>query len=115
MGAADPEIRATGSPDVPRGSRTYGPSALWTPANVITLVRLLATPVFVAMILVWGANWVAFGFGGVLALSDGVDGWVARRQGATSSACSSIPWPTRSSCWPRSTPSWPTGPSRGCR
>jgi CDP-diacylglycerol--glycerol-3-phosphate 3-phosphatidyltransferase len=37
------------------------------------------------MILLWGANWVTFAFGGLLAFSDGVDGWVARRHGTTSS------------------------------
>ena len=35
--------------------------------------------------MVWGANWFTFVFGGVLALSDGIDGWLARRQGTTSS------------------------------
>jgi CDP-diacylglycerol---glycerol-3-phosphate 3-phosphatidyltransferase len=64
---------------------TFGPSALLTPANGITAARLVATPVFVAMILLWGASWAAFSLGGVIALSDGFDGWVARKQGATRS------------------------------
>jgi CDP-diacylglycerol--glycerol-3-phosphate 3-phosphatidyltransferase len=64
---------------------TFGPSALLTPANGITAVRLLATPVLVAIILLWGASWAAFSLGGVIALSDGFDGWVARKQGATRS------------------------------
>ncbi len=64
---------------------TFGPSALLTPANGITALRLLATPVMIALILVWGASWFTFVFGGLLALSDGVDGWVARRQGTTRS------------------------------
>ncbi len=70
-----------------RGERraTYGPSAVLTPANLITLLRLACTPVFVAMIVLWGANWLTFVVGGVLAFSDGIDGWVARRQGTTSS------------------------------
>lgn len=51
----------------------------------MTLARFLGAPVFIAMILLWGANWVTFAFGGLLAFSDGIDGWVARRQGATSS------------------------------
>jgi len=91
MSATEPETRtesvAPRDPDGDdsQGARTYGPSALRTPANLITVLRLLAAPVFVAMILVWGANWIAFAFGGVLAFSDGIDGWVARRHGATSS------------------------------
>jgi CDP-diacylglycerol--glycerol-3-phosphate 3-phosphatidyltransferase len=64
---------------------TFGPSALLTPANAITVLRLAATPVLIALILLWGASWFTFVFGGVLALSDGVDGWVARRQGTTRS------------------------------
>ncbi len=64
---------------------TFGPSAVLTPANAITVLRLLATPLLIALIVVWGANWFTFVFGGLLALSDGVDGWVARKQGTTRS------------------------------
>ncbi len=63
----------------------FGPSAVLTPANGITVLRLLATPVLIALIVAWGANWFTFFFGGALALSDGVDGWLARRQGTTRS------------------------------
>ena len=64
---------------------TFGPSALATPANAITVIRLVATPVLIVLILRWGANWFTFVFGGILAFSDGIDGWVARRQGSTRS------------------------------
>jgi CDP-diacylglycerol---glycerol-3-phosphate 3-phosphatidyltransferase len=64
---------------------TFGPSALLTPANAITLLRLLATPVVIALIMLWGASWTTFVLGGILALSDGIDGWLARRQGTTRS------------------------------
>jgi CDP-diacylglycerol--glycerol-3-phosphate 3-phosphatidyltransferase len=64
---------------------TFGPSALLTPANGITLLRLLAAPVLVTLIMLWGASWFTFAFGALLALSDGVDGWLARRQGTTRS------------------------------
>lgn len=75
-----------GSPDAAaQRTTTFGPSALFTPANVITMVRLLATPVIIAMIMLWGASWTTFVLGGLLALSDGVDGWLARRQGTTRS------------------------------
>jgi CDP-diacylglycerol--glycerol-3-phosphate 3-phosphatidyltransferase len=56
-----------------------------TPANAITAVRLLATPVVIALIMLWGASWFTFVFGGLLAMSDGIDGWLARRQGTTRS------------------------------
>jgi CDP-diacylglycerol--glycerol-3-phosphate 3-phosphatidyltransferase len=64
---------------------TFGPSALLTPANGITVLRLLATPVVIALIMLWGASWFTFVFGGLLALSDGIDGWLARKQGTTRS------------------------------
>ena len=64
---------------------TFGPSALLTPANGITVVRLLATPVMIVLIMLWGASWFTFVLGGLLALSDGIDGWLARRQGTTRS------------------------------
>ena len=64
---------------------TFGPSALLTPANGITGLRLLATPVLIILIMLWGASWFTFVFGGLLAMSDGIDGWVARRQGTTRS------------------------------
>jgi CDP-diacylglycerol---glycerol-3-phosphate 3-phosphatidyltransferase len=69
----------------PGRASAYGPSAVLTPANLITLLRFLGAPLFIAMILLWGASWVTFAFGGLLAFSDGVDGWVARRHGTTSS------------------------------
>ncbi|HEY1988828.1 MAG TPA: CDP-alcohol phosphatidyltransferase family protein [Acidimicrobiales bacterium] len=64
---------------------TFGPSALLTPANAITVLRLLATPVLIVLILVRGADWVNFVVWGALSLTDGIDGWVARRQGTTRS------------------------------
>lgn len=82
-GARVPE-GADPRPSVTR-STTFGPSAVLTPANGITLLRLLATPVLIALIVAWGANWFTFVFGGLLALSDGVDGWLARKQGTTHS------------------------------
>lgn len=64
---------------------TFGPSALATPANALTAARLLATPVFVALIVARGASWWTVAVGVLVAGSDGVDGWLARRQGTTRS------------------------------
>jgi CDP-diacylglycerol---glycerol-3-phosphate 3-phosphatidyltransferase len=64
---------------------TFGPSALATPANAVTVARLLAAPVFVVMIVVWGATWFNLAVGFVVASSDGLDGYMARRQGTTRS------------------------------
>jgi CDP-diacylglycerol--glycerol-3-phosphate 3-phosphatidyltransferase len=64
---------------------TFGPSALATPANAITVVRLLATPVVVVMVAMRGAGWAAFAVAFAIGATDGVDGWLARRQGTTRS------------------------------
>jgi CDP-diacylglycerol--glycerol-3-phosphate 3-phosphatidyltransferase len=64
---------------------TFGPTALATPANAVTIARLLAAPVFVVMIVVWGATWFNVAVGLIVAGSDGLDGYMARRQGTTRS------------------------------
>jgi CDP-diacylglycerol--glycerol-3-phosphate 3-phosphatidyltransferase len=64
---------------------SYGPSALATPANALTVARLLAAPVFVGIVLSEGASWITVAAGVAVASSDGLDGWLARRHGATRS------------------------------
>lgn len=63
----------------------YGPSAIRTPANVITLARILATPAVVVMVLHNSTSYWPAALWLVLALTDGFDGFIARRQGATKS------------------------------
>lgn len=63
----------------------YGPSALATPANAITLARVVATPFLVVAILSSKTGWPMVAAWIVLAATDGADGWVARRQGTTRS------------------------------
>ncbi len=63
----------------------YGPSALRTPANFVTVTRLLVSPVLFALITDQGATWTTFWLWFVLAATDGVDGWIARRHGTTRS------------------------------
>lgn len=63
----------------------YGPSAIVTPANALTIARLAVTPVFVALIVTRGASWLTATVGAAAAFSDGFDGIIARRQGATRS------------------------------
>lgn len=71
----------------PKGAATggYGPSALATPANGLTVLRLLLVPLLVVRILSEGATWWNFALWTVLATTDGVDGWLARRHGTTRS------------------------------
>ena len=64
---------------------TFGPSALATPANAITLVRILVLPLLIVVILDDGSEWPALALWTVLAGSDCIDGWLARRQGVTRS------------------------------
>lgn len=65
--------------------RTFGETAIATPANAITIGRLVLTPVFIWMVVHWGASWATAGVGAVVAFSDGIDGIVARRMGSTRS------------------------------
>jgi len=66
-------------------SSSFGPSALATPANAITFARLLLTPVWLIVVVAQGPSWPSFLLGFVLAATDGIDGYIARRQGATRS------------------------------
>jgi CDP-diacylglycerol--glycerol-3-phosphate 3-phosphatidyltransferase len=63
----------------------FDPSALITPANAITTVRLLATPPVLLLIVHLGVSWQAALAWAIVASTDFLDGWVARRQGATTS------------------------------
>lgn len=63
----------------------YGPTALATPANALTLVRLLAAPILVIMVLQRPTAWLTWGVWTGLASTDGIDGWLARRHGTTRS------------------------------
>jgi CDP-diacylglycerol--glycerol-3-phosphate 3-phosphatidyltransferase len=63
----------------------FGPSALLTPANLVTLARLALVPLLVAQIFANRVSWGTFTLAFILAASDGVDGYIARRQGSTRS------------------------------
>jgi len=67
------------------GSGSFGPSALATPANAITVFRLLTTPLMVVLIARAGPSWSAVAAWFVLSCTDGLDGYLARRQGTTRS------------------------------
>jgi len=73
---------------VPRpfpAANPFGPSALATPANFVTAARLAATPLMVVLISRQGPSWLAEVAWFVLSLTDGLDGFLARRQGTTRS------------------------------
>jgi CDP-diacylglycerol--glycerol-3-phosphate 3-phosphatidyltransferase len=64
---------------------TYGPSALATPANFVTVIRLLIAPVLFAMIFDQVATWPNVILWTILSATDGIDGIIARRHGTTRS------------------------------
>ena len=78
---------ASGPGAVPPGTPMagYGPSALATPANALTVVRLLAAPILVLMVLHRPTSWLTWAVWTALAGTDGIDGWLARRHGTTRS------------------------------
>lgn len=67
------------------GAGTFGPSALATPANACTMARLGATPLLLALVLHDATSWATLAFWVVLAGTDGIDGYLARRHGTTRS------------------------------
>jgi len=75
----------TSSVGGPRRAGSFGPSALATPANALTAARLLLAPVMILLIVDRPTSWSTLGVWIAVAGSDALDGWVARRQGSTSS------------------------------
>jgi CDP-diacylglycerol--glycerol-3-phosphate 3-phosphatidyltransferase len=63
----------------------YDASARLTPANAVTVVRLVVSPVLIVAILADGPSFSALLLGFMIAITDGFDGWLARRYGATRS------------------------------
>lgn len=68
-----------------RSASRYGASALATPANVITVTRMILALPLLAFVAVDGASYWALAAWIVLAGSDGLDGYLARRHGTTRS------------------------------
>jgi CDP-diacylglycerol--glycerol-3-phosphate 3-phosphatidyltransferase len=68
-----------------RATKRFGQGALATPANFVTLARILiAIPTF-ALIRDHGSSWRTVGLWFAITATDSVDGWLARRDGATRS------------------------------
>ena len=63
----------------------FGPSALATPANLLTMGRLVLTLPLLVMIVGGGSSWPVAILWFVLCCTDGVDGHLARRHGTTRS------------------------------
>ena len=63
----------------------FGRSALRTPANLVTGVRIVAGIPILVLIHSKGASWTTVSLWFVLTMSDLIDGWLARREGTTRS------------------------------
>ncbi len=63
----------------------FGPSALLTPANLVTGARFALTVPLLAVISTEGPSWRAAIGWILLGSTDGLDGWLARRDGTTRS------------------------------
>jgi CDP-diacylglycerol--glycerol-3-phosphate 3-phosphatidyltransferase len=73
-----------GAQQVTRLTR-FGPSALLTPANLVTSLRFALTIPLLRVISIDGVSWRATVGWVILACTDGLDGWLARRDGTTRS------------------------------
>ena len=73
-----------GAQPVSRISR-FGPSALLTRANLVTALRFALTIPLLRVIVADGVSWRATVGWVMLACTDGLDGWLARRDGTTRS------------------------------
>ena len=69
----------------PTSAKRFGQTALATPANAITMTRILVTVPTLALIRDRGSSWLTVGLWFVVTATDSLDGWVARRDGATRS------------------------------
>ena len=66
-------------------SKRFGQSALATPANAVTLTRILVAIPALLLMHDRGASWLTVGLWFAVTTSDSLDGWIARRHGATRS------------------------------
>ncbi len=68
------------------GAKRFGPSALATPANGLSVLRIVAAPVLGVLVARTGPDsWLLWALWTVLSISDKLDGFLARRHGVTRS------------------------------
>jgi len=69
----------------PSHVRRYGDEAIATPANLVTIARLILAVPTLLLIIDQGSSWLTVSLWFVLTTTDGLDGWLARRDGTTRS------------------------------
>jgi len=65
--------------------KRFGQSAVATPANFVTVTRILVAIPTLALIRRDGSSWTTVGLWFAITATDSLDGWLARRDGATRS------------------------------
>jgi CDP-diacylglycerol--glycerol-3-phosphate 3-phosphatidyltransferase len=65
--------------------RRYSDEAIATPANLVTIARLILAVPTLLLIVDQGSSWLTVSLWVVLTTTDGLDGWLARRDGTTRS------------------------------
>jgi CDP-diacylglycerol---glycerol-3-phosphate 3-phosphatidyltransferase len=68
-----------------RAAKRFGQSALATPANFVTMLRIIVAIPTLVLIRNDGAGWDTVALWFAITASDSFDGWLARRDGATRS------------------------------
>jgi CDP-diacylglycerol---glycerol-3-phosphate 3-phosphatidyltransferase len=66
-------------------AKRFGQSAVATPANFVTVVRILVAIPTLALIRHDGSSWATVALWFAITSTDSLDGWLARRDGATRS------------------------------
>jgi CDP-diacylglycerol---glycerol-3-phosphate 3-phosphatidyltransferase len=78
-------VTAAAAPTPSRAKKRFGQNALATPANFLTLSRIAVAVPTLALIRSRGSEWLTVGLWFAITASDSLDGWLARRDGATRS------------------------------
>jgi CDP-diacylglycerol---glycerol-3-phosphate 3-phosphatidyltransferase len=78
-------VTAAAAPTPSRAKKRFGQGALATPANFITLSRIAVALPTLVLIRNRGSEWLTVGLWFAITATDSLDGWLARRDGATRS------------------------------
>jgi CDP-diacylglycerol--glycerol-3-phosphate 3-phosphatidyltransferase len=78
-------VTAAAVPPPRRATKRFGQNALATPANFLTLSRIAVAIPTLALIRSRGSEWLTVGLWFAITATDSLDGWLARRDGATRS------------------------------
>ena len=80
-----PTRMAAGSAAMQNAAKRFGQSALVTPANAVTIGRILVALPALYFMHRRGSGWLTVALWFAVTTSDSLDGWLARRDGATRS------------------------------